>query len=454
MVVPLRKESWVDPSKKAENVLDYVLEDISDEAVAQREAQSPVDEELHKAPLAHQVSTREKSRVLFITGDVKVLEADSIFQKHFRNMRDVFDEIHVIVLSRASQAKKGVQRIEQNVWVYSTSATYWWSAPLVAQSIAKSQLVFADGFRADVVVSLDPFESGVAGYLIASKYDREFQVHVMEDFFDPEFKEKDKNNDFRLRVASFVLGRAQSVRTSTTAIKNQIEKNFVHLKDIALLPRHYNINEILELSASPNLKDLFPQYVFVVLFIGKLDYESTLFRAMDASRSVLHSKSIGLVVVGNGPSKKEFQERATILGIQEQVIFERDESRLIEYLKSADVLLCTDTTEASDELVIKAAAAGLPILASKTPMRNDLFVDGESAFLCEKEDTIEFSQKLTKFINTNALRTQFATNALDIVKTRLHEDPEVYKRAYRDSIEGVFSDEDPEITPQTLPEIV
>jgi glycosyltransferase involved in cell wall biosynthesis len=100
--------------------------------------------------------------------------------------------------------------------------------------------------------------------------------------------------------------------------------------------------------------------------------------------------------------------------------------------------LCTDTTEISDEIVIKAAASGLPLLVAQTPMRADLFVDGESAFLVEKEDTIGFSQKLTKFLNTNALRTQFKTNALDIVKTRLHEDPDAYVQAYKNAIEGVF----------------
>jgi glycosyltransferase involved in cell wall biosynthesis len=104
--------------------------------------------------------------------------------------------------------------------------------------------------------------------------------------------------------------------------------------------------------------------------------------------------------------------------------------------------MCTDTTEASDEIFIKAAAAGLPILASETPLRTDLFIDGESAFLVPKEDTIGFSQKLVKFLNTNSLRVQFAHNARDIIKTRLHEDPEAYTQAYRDSIEAVFGASD------------
>jgi glycosyltransferase involved in cell wall biosynthesis len=104
--------------------------------------------------------------------------------------------------------------------------------------------------------------------------------------------------------------------------------------------------------------------------------------------------------------------------------------------------LCTDTTEESDELVIKAAAAGVPLILAHTQLRDDLFTDGESAFLCNAEDTIEFSQKLAKFLNSNMLRTQFKENGKYIVGTRLHEDPVAYKLAYRDSIESVFSVEE------------
>lgn len=441
MVALFKKDSWIDPSKNAEHILDYILEDTSDESVAEKQIQSSVADELQKAPLAELESNRKKSRVLFITRDLSVLEKDSVLQLHFKDVATVFDEVHIIVISESWKSKKGVARLEKNMWAYTTSGKSWWMQPFIAKSIAKTQLRFTDGFRPDVVVALDPYESGVAGYLIAEKYNREFQVHVTEDFFNPEFKERDVDNKWRLKMATFVLNRTLSVRASTTIIKEQIQNKYKHISDLALLPRHYNIKAIIDATETEDIADAFPQYAFVVLFIGKLDHESTLFRALDATRAILHSQSIGLVVVGDGPTKKESEKRAEILGIKENVIFEKDTSKLISYLKSANILICTDTTEASDEIVIKAAAAGLPILASKTELRSDLFTDGESAFLCEKEDTIEFSQKLVKFLNTNSLRIQFATNARDIIKTRLHEDPEAYKTAYRDSIELVFSEE-------------
>lgn len=434
----LFKDSEFDPSKKAGKVLDYVLDDTSEEVTKEKEDASLVTEELQHSPVAETMSSREKSRVLFITRDISVLRENSPSQLHFKNIKDAFAEIHVIVLASVYEAKEGIIRLDSNVWIYATSMKHFWMQPFGAGTIARTQLLFGEGFRADIVVALDPFESGVAGLWIARKYDREFQVHVLEDFLTPEFKRKELHNNWRVKMALYVLKRAQSVRTSTVSLKEKMQKLLKHITDLNLLPHSYDIRSLTQFAKTTPQEDMFPQFSFVVLFVGSLEYESTLFRAIDAARSILFSKSIGLVVVGEGPAKKEFQKRAEILGVQEQIIFKNDLSLLNSYMRSADILLCTDSTEASDEIVVKAAVLGLPILAAQTPLRTDLFEDGTDAFLCPKEDTVCFSQKLVKFLNTNSFRVEFAQNAMDIVTARLSEDPEVYVQAYKNSIEGVF----------------
>jgi glycosyltransferase involved in cell wall biosynthesis len=279
--------------------------------------------------------------------------------------------------------------------------------------------------------------SGFVGSEIAERYKRVFQVHVREDFLSPYLKEA--YGKWSIMFGKFVLKHSHSLRASTETIRDRLLEICTHTKDISVLPKFVDIQSLISSAKTDtSAPDIFPQFSFVILFVGVLDHESTLFRALDAARSALFSKAIGMVVLGEGPAKSEFQKRAEILGIQEQVVFKSDADHLNEYLSSADILICTDTTETSDEVIVKAAASGLPILAAENHFRTDLFTDGESAFICPKEDTVCFSQKLIKFLNSNALRTQFASSARDIVSTRLSEDPEVYKEAYRNSIESVF----------------
>jgi glycosyltransferase involved in cell wall biosynthesis len=202
-----------------------------------------------------------------------------------------------------------------------------------------------------------------------------------------------------------------------------------------------NIAELTKSGSAKEIVDMFPQFSFVILYVGTLDTDSTLFRAIDAARNVLYAQSIGLVVVGDGPRRQEFIDRTKILGISEQVVFLKDVSMVPKALMSADILLCTDTDETSDGVVIQSAAVGLPLLMAENTFRSQLFVDGEDAFMCEKDDTIGFSQKLNKFLNTSSLRTQFRDRARDMVTTRLFEDPVTFSEAYRASIESIFEQE-------------
>lgn len=440
--VPLRKESWLDPTEKAQHVLDFVMND-ADADTAQKEHDESlalIQEELRGEKLVQFQSNRAKSRVLFITKDTSILEENSASLLHFKNIASVFDEIHIMLLTENSSKRIAeAKRLGEKMWLYQLPKTNYLFLTQAVLDLAKVQLEFGGGFRPDVIVALGPFESSLAGIALAETYDRPLQVHILEDFF----KLDEKENKTLLKIAKSVLKKVSSVRVSTESLKEKISKKFPKIDDVGLLPKHYDIKSLLELRRGRAIQEAYPQFVFHILYVGDLDHRSTLFRAIDASRASLISPKIGFVVLGDGPYKKEFVERAQLLSLTEKIKFQPDMKQLLPYLLSADILICPDTTAESEEIVFKAAAAGLPILAAKTEIREDLFEDGESAFLCDEEDTIAFSQKLSTFLNGNTIRTQFSRNAQDIVKSRLHDDPEIYRISYRDSIESVFGGEEP-----------
>jgi glycosyltransferase involved in cell wall biosynthesis len=299
--------------------------------------------------------------------------------------------------------------------------------------------MFTDGFRPDIIVARDPFESALAAYLISERFDRPLQIHVLDDvaFNEKQFIEAAKENGWRLRFMHFVLRRAESVRTSTDAIKSMLQKRYKHIEDIALIPRFFNTRALLALPRSTT-EDMFPQFSFTVLYIGDLSPESTLFRALDTVRVLLSTPTIGFVVIGEGSQKQHYKERAALLGIEKQVLFLGAVSDTTAHIRSADVLLVTDTTTESEDLIIRAAALGTPLIMAETPIRKDLFTDGESAFLCPPEEGMAFAEKMRLFINANALRTQFSQNGRSVVQNRIEDSPERFTVAFRDTIEQVL----------------
>lgn len=428
-----------DPSVRAEVALDRMLDETSVATVSARANTAAVSAELRKQRILEAESTRVKSRILFVTTDIAVFTADSITARTFIDLQEVFDEIHIMVIGQRGALPKETVRLAPSVWAYPLVTKFFIQIPFAAKGLAEEELEFADGFRPDLVVALDPFESGAAALFIADHFERPLQVHVRTDAWiqADKFLKADKYNPWRMRFMHYVMKRTDSVRVSTDSIKTALLARYKKITDLELLPRFFNTSQLLNLPARTEQKK-YPQFVFTIMCVSELDAESTLFRALDAVRMSLQTPSIGFVVVGDGPLKQQFRDRAKILQIERQVIFAGSAVDYTEYLRSADVLLVTDTNAESDDLVIKAAALGIPMIMARTPLRVDLFKDGTDTFMCDPDDAFGFAQKLRTFINMNALRMQFSSNGREIIRTRIEEDPQLYRIAYRDSIERML----------------
>lgn len=427
--------STFDTSERQRDILQRVIE--GDQAQA-RENEGPVlsvAEARERASLYEMQSSREATRILFISRDTSLLNPTTQTLDGYLNVSDVFDEVHIVVLRPGIRAKDPVLRVAHNVWVYVATAQEWWLTPWAAKRLIDEQLVFADGFRPDLIVARDPFESAYTAHLVAKSYERPTQVHVLENFLDKKFVTQRPGNRWRRRLARYLLPRFASVRTATQQLKTIAERLAPDAPDIEVLPRFNNYDSLVNATSSLNLKEKYKQFVFIILYVGELGHESTLHRAIDAARFVLRNPRVGMVVVGDGAARNEFIKRTELFGIAKQVVFERRVDDLVGYLKTADIAMVTDTTAVADEFVVQAAAAGLPLLMTPTTYRTDLFTDMESALITASEETSELSQKLSYFLNNVGIRKTLKLGAQTVVTTALHEDPEVYRQSYRDSVE-------------------
>ncbi len=434
------KENNFDVSERAQAALDYIISGAEGVQLTRQAARMPVSQALEGEQVLHFSSERAHSRVLFLSSNPDALSDSSWVQTHAKEVASVFSEIHIAVVSFGSSREYKSKRIDKNVWLYNVNFSSAWFLSHTMNSFAESQLQFSGGFRPDVVVALDPYYAGKAALHLGYQYDRPVQIHVLENCFEPSFALQSKDNKSKVKVAYSVLKKAPSVRTNSNITKEQLSTLFPKIADLGMLPRQVDSDALLKAKRSNAIKRKYPQYIFTMLTVATLDHNNTVYRTLDAARSFLFSPRIGLVIIGDGPMRGELEKRAQILEIKEQVVFEKNTALLNDYLLSADMFISTDTTASGDEYVIKAAAAGLPIVMAKTPLRQDLFVDGESGLLCDSDNTLQFNQKIGMILNTNAFRMQFGTTARTIIKDRLHTDPQMYRAAYRDSIEMVFGD--------------
>jgi glycosyltransferase involved in cell wall biosynthesis len=427
--------SQVDATDYERSALDYIL--AAEKRARDTTKYVSVDEAMRQDSVYEYTSDRNVTRVLFISQDESLLNPAKQSLDGFINLSDLFDEVHILILRQGIESKNPILRIAKNLWLYTATHKDWWGTAGRGFTLIEDQMVFADGFRADIIVARDPFESAYVAKKLGQKYNRPVQVHILEDYTKSDFLKKNRHNKWRRYLPRFFLKGIKSVRTSTRAISELIEKRFT-INDVAVLPRFRNYAAIIKAEQTVDLREKYKQFTFILLYIGKLNHESALHKVIDGARFGLTNPRIGLVVIGNGPAKKEFEERAKILGVKEQVVFETGEIDEVAYMKSANVLLVPEITPDSDDVALRGAAAGIPLILAKSDTRVDVFKDGEQALIFEEGNIDDISLKLNILMNDVALRREMASRAQDIMRIKFHEDPKIYKRAYRKTIEEVL----------------
>lgn len=439
--MPRKDLSTRDFNEHATSELDYVLTQKSKVTPPVVPTLS-VEKAMTHERVVTVTSNRNITRVLFISSNTRLLNPTQQTLDGYINLSDLFDEVHILILRRGIEPKDPVLRVAKNVWLYTASAPYWWLMPLAGTQLVDEQLVFANGFRPDLIVARDPFESALVANHLAKKYKKPTQLHILEDYNTRDFLKKNKSNFWRRFIPWYTIGKFTSIRTQTNTLEKFLERKH-SVSDLATLPRLQNYHAIMNMESSLDLKQKYKPIIFFLLFVGELNYDSTLYRAIDAARFVLKNRRVGMIVLGDGPARSEFQKRTKTLGIDEQVIFETKVTDVISYLKAANILIVTDTTADSEELVIKGAAAGIPMVVSRTEKREDVLEHGTSAYLCDESDTQAFADRINDLLNNIQTRNLFSEEVQQIIDKKFHEDPAEYREAYRLSIEqALFTSEE------------
>ncbi len=436
-----------DASERQRQTLDYVLAE-ADQIKKKRDQGPKVSVKEARQGDSHyeMTSTRETTRLLFISQDTSLLNQTTQSLDGYLNLRDVFDEVHIVILQRGRAARNPVLRVADNVWMYVVAAPSGLSVIAEAKKAITQQLEFADGFRADLIVARDPLESGLLTLWASKKYNRPAQLHILDDYTDSKFLKKFYYTRLTKYLYRYVIKRFTSIRTSTDSLCTKVTAQVAPKTDVDTLPRFHNFAALSNYDTGFDIKNKYTQFSFIILYIGTLYRGCRAFQAMDAARDVMRSPKVGLLIVGDGEARSELQKRATLLGVPTQIVFEKSVEDIASYLKTADVLIVPDTDALSDEVALQGAAAGLPLILAKTQLRSDLFVDELSALFYENADTVSLSLAIKKIVNDLGIRTELSVNACQIIEDKLHEDPMVYRLQYRESVEAALFTEDSETT--------
>ncbi len=383
-----------------------------------------------------------------ISSDLNILKEGSDVRERMREYGSLVDELHIIVLNQKSKIKN--QKFG-NVFIYPTNSFSKWFYIVDAYNIARnmfhaSRSLFVQehsdwqqtavqrgrrpsrGFTLHdlLITAQDPFETGLAGWLIARRNNTPLQVQVHTDFLNPYFARESLLNRIRVLIAKFLLPRATGIRVVSERIKNSLVSCFMfHASRIDVLPIFVDTERLKNAPVKTDLRKKYPQFDFIVLMASRLTKEKNIPLAIEAMREIIKKHpQVGLVIVGEGSEKESLTFHVSRFTLQESIVFDPWTNDLASYYKTADLFLLTSAYEGYGRTVVEAQACGLPVVMTNVGIAGDFIINQENGLVVPVGDA---SALVNAILSIKEKKVILKTRSFHQTKT---EYLEAYRRAW------------------------
>jgi glycosyltransferase involved in cell wall biosynthesis len=150
---------------------------------------------------------------------------------------------------------------------------------------------------------------------------------------------------------------------------------------------------------------------------GRFSPEKGFDQLVAAARGVLQKHpAAGFVLFGDGPLREALARQAAEGGLGGRFVFAGFHGDLEKYLPNLDVFVQPSFTEGLPVVVLEAAAAGLPVVATAVGGTPEVVADGETGFLVPPARPDALTDKLEILLGDTALRTRMGKHGRRLVE--------------------------------------
>jgi GalNAc-alpha-(1->4)-GalNAc-alpha-(1->3)-diNAcBac-PP-undecaprenol alpha-1,4-N-acetyl-D-galactosaminyltransferase len=198
-------------------------------------------------------------------------------------------------------------------------------------------------------------------------------------------------------------------------LKGRVEGVIAQTSQAAVIYKNkYNCPVITIPNFLRELKDYKVERENHIINVGHCSFEKGQHYLLKAFAK-LNAPNWRLIIVGDGPKRKELEELSNSLEINEKVIFTGYQKDVDFYLSRSKIFALTSIIEGYPNALIEAMATPLtPVSFNCDAGPSDIIKDGENGFLVDVGDVETFADKLQELIDRPELREAMQQKASNI----------------------------------------
>ena len=169
--------------------------------------------------------------------------------------------------------------------------------------------------------------------------------------------------------------------------------------------------------------DVAPREPGLILHVGRLVEKKGTKLLIDAVAQLADAK---LAIIGDGPLRAALERQARELGDRVRFLGELPSEEVANWMRRASVLAAPSLTAADGDaeglpnVVVEAAASGLPVVGSRHSGIPEAIEDGVSGFLVPENDTGALAARLRDLLGSESLRLEMGIAARRLAERKFN----------------------------------
>jgi glycosyltransferase involved in cell wall biosynthesis len=310
---------------------------------------------------------------------------------------------HVIVHSLRAHALETPRRLAPNFQAHATggrNAAHSWARMLaLARRLARTEAF-------DLVQSQDPVFTGTAGARVARAARIPHNVCVYgSNPYDPHWRRESLRNRLTAPVGRRVLRRADGVQADGARTAASLAGAGIPAERIAIKPMvPRDLDRFFAATRDHALREELTdhgRFDRLALFVGRLVPQKDLPTLLRALALVgVPRPGLRLVVVGDGPERAALQDSAAAAGLGERVrwLGSRPHGDVARLMASCDLLVLPSLYEGFARVLMEAAAAALPIVATDVSGTDEAVRAGQTGLVVPVRDAPALARALDEIV--------------------------------------------------------
>lgn len=362
-------------------------------------------------------------KILMLSEDSKILEPQSEATGRMQEYADVLGELHIVVTG------KGTARHNMKLFTYSAKMR------MLGMLIKGWQLCKKNKF--DTVSVQEADDVGLAGFFLARFFHIPFQLQIHTDVLSPWYRRASWKEYARYWIACFLIPRTDSIRVVSDRIKNSILCATRHAPrvNIFVLPIFTDLKSFFEAKRNPEIDMRFNKYDFKMIAVGRfVEKEKNFLMLIDIMRDVVNiCHAALLIIVGEGPDRKNYELRIKNYGLEKNVLLESWRNDLPVFYKSFDLFLLSSNYEGWGRVALEAMASGLPVVMTDVGLAGEVVRHEENGLVVPVQNRAVFLHAIEDLYKKSEKRRKLTQAGLETIKNLEPRTKGEYLEKYKES---------------------